>query len=242
MPEATETCLAIVERERPCAGELVDPALPVDLGDLLGDAVGRTPGSTLVLPASGACPRSSSRSTPCRGRGAGRCGRARRRRATASPSVSNVGPRFASSARWSAPLPIAASQARTSPRFLRRLLPDRLAARPESQAPAAPGRLAAAARRRRRRRPGTTSSARRRCPGVRVLRQFAMTPLAADRGNSAPGGQQGDRIVRNGGVRWGPLGSDPTRRIPRESPARAQENGRTTVMPEEGLEPPTRGL
>ena len=34
-----------------------------------------------------------------------------------SPSASKVGPSFASSARWSAPLPIAASQANTSLRF-----------------------------------------------------------------------------------------------------------------------------
>jgi hypothetical protein len=34
-----------------------------------------------------------------------------------SPSTSKVGPSFATSARWSAPLPVAASQARTSLRF-----------------------------------------------------------------------------------------------------------------------------
>ena len=106
---------------------------------------------------------------------------------------------------------------------------------------AAPGRLAAAARRRRRRRPGTTSSGRRRSPGYRVLRQFAMTHLATTRGNWSPGGQRGDRIVRNGGVRGGPLGSDRRRKILAKALLEPRKP-RTTRMPEEGLEPPTRGL
>ena len=61
-------------------------------------------------------------------------------------------------------------------------------------------------------------------PGYLVFRQFAMTYLAATRGNWSPGGQRGDRIVRNGGVRGGPLGSDRRCKILGESPARAEEN------------------
>ena len=148
------------------------------------------------------------RRTPCPCRGAGRCGRARRRRATARPRSSN---------------------SRAARRELREVLAAlaSCAASHDSDLAAALARAAdhtglpvdrsptrgrartacSGTARRRRRTPGTTSSGRRRCPGNRVLRQFAMTYLAATRGNSVPRGTaRGTEGVRNGGVRWGSVG------------------------------------
>ncbi len=241
MPDASETSWAIDRAGQALARELVDPALPVDLGDLAGDSGRRTRGAPCTA-SGGASPRSSCRSTACRCRGAGRCGLARRRRAIARRArrTSDRGPRARPGGRR--PCAAAASQTSTSPRSLRRLAPDRLARVTGVPAPAAPGRLAAAPRVRVRDRPGTTSSGRRRRPGIRVLPPVRHDPSSGEPRKARPGGQAGDRIVRNGGVRWGSLGSDGPNEIPRETPAQSAENGQRQRMPEEGLEPPTRGL
>ena len=73
------------------AGELVDPPLPVDLGDLLGDPRAELRQQVVLQRAAHRADRRV-RVRLAAGRGAGRCGPARRRRATARRASSNVGP------------------------------------------------------------------------------------------------------------------------------------------------------
>ena len=74
-----------------------------------------------------------------------------------------------------------------------------------------------------------------------MLRQFAIYAPSGQRGKVAPAGDTGDTTVRNRGVCWGPLGSDQWNSNPAKDLQRRRKR-RRTVMPEEGLEPPTRGL
>ena len=109
------------------AGKLVDPALPVHLGQLAREGVAEL----------GTCP-----STACRGRGAGRCGRARRRRAIrrrASP-VSGLGRRVRPGGRR----PSMPRRARRGPRLGPSASCSTRLARCRIAAPPAPGWLAAA--------------------------------------------------------------------------------------------------
>jgi hypothetical protein len=62
-----------------------------------------------------------------------------------------------------------------------------------------------------------------------------------DPGELAPGDTRGDTNVSRPGVRWGPLGFERPERF-RENPLEQRGKRPTRRMPEEGLEPPTRGL
>ena len=202
---------------QPRAGELVDPPLPVDLGDL-----GRVQRAELrqqvVLQRAAHRQRSSSRRTACPCRGAGRCGPARRRRATARRAPRTSGRARRARARCSAPL-AHGGQPRQD---LGSVLDDRPSATRAcrvtgSRAPAAPRRLAAAARRR----VGVGRAALRvrdvdaRHLGLAPVRH---DPSRADRRNWSPGDTPGDtrRHERRGslGVRWGRTGGRGSPRKP----------------------------
>ena len=139
-----------------------------------------------------------------------------------SPSAPNVGPRAASSARWSAPLAAAASQTSTSPRSLVVLLQTGL---PVTGS---------------RRRPRHDGLQRHRASGSAIGRADSRvrdvdaresgasasspsTPLAASRGKSAPGGHAGDTDCQKPRGSLGFVGVGGPNGIPRETPATARK-------------------
>ena len=139
-----------------------------------------------------------------------------------SPSEPRVGPRAASSARWSAPLRLEPSQTRTSPRSFLALLQAGLpvtGSRPRPrhdglQRQRASGSVSA----------GHRASARRRSQGFGCSASSPSMPLADIAENWPPWGTQGDTNVRNRGLRWGSLGSDPRTDSARNA-CTAAENG-----------------
>ena len=90
-----------------------------------------------------------------------------------------------------------------------------------------------------RRTPGSASNGRRRRPAS-ASSASSPWPLYRPGRRTRPGGHAGDRIASQQGVRWGPLRSDRPKRL---CAKRLNQRGKrpTARMPEEGLEPPTRG-
>ena len=185
--------------------------------------------------------RSSSPRTACPCRGAGRCGPARRRRATGRRASSKSGPRAASSRRCSLPASAAASQVRTSARFL-------------TTGFCHSGLPVTGCRRRPRhegvqRQRAEGSSYGRAVRRVRDVdaRESGLAPVGHDPSRDErlelcpTGDTEGDTTGPCEGFRWGSLGSDGRPRIFAKGLLERRKRPRSG-MPEEGLEPPTRGL